>query len=152
MNPTSKPYSMLPLPPAPHRPITHCRHIRPSVRPYVPVSIGRVRFVSPKPFGIYSWNFTDGCIISRRCVTTNKKYRSAYFVLLLLLLILFNRPALPPAPLSEIRAQAITPKLFGMYSWSFTYRAIRYVASNKGQSGYFNFSIISPCLKSMFGP
>ena len=37
-----------------------------------------VRLITPKLYLIYSWNFTDGLIISRPCVF-NKKDNSGYF-------------------------------------------------------------------------
>ena len=39
--------------------------IHPSVCLYIPL---RVWAITPKPYGIYSWNFTCACIILRQCV------------------------------------------------------------------------------------
>ena len=49
--------------------------VRSSVRPYVPL---RVRAITPKPYGIYSWNFTGAYITLRRCVM-NKEDNSCIF-------------------------------------------------------------------------
>ena len=40
--------------------------------------VNRVRAITPKPYGIYSWNFTSACITLRRCVM-NKEDNSLHF-------------------------------------------------------------------------
>ena len=51
---------------------------RTSVRPSVRTSHLCVRAVTPKPYGIYSWNFTGAYITIRRCVM-NKEDNSCIF-------------------------------------------------------------------------
>ena len=41
--------------------------------------VNRVRAITPKPYKIYSWNFTSACITLRRCVM-NKEDNSCIFV------------------------------------------------------------------------
>ena len=48
------------------------------VRPSVHMSHFRVRAITPKPYGIYSWNFTGAYITIRRCVM-NKEDNSRVF-------------------------------------------------------------------------
>ena len=45
---------------------------------YILLSKINVQAITSKPFGIYLWNFTNGCIILRWCVTS-KKGDSGYF-------------------------------------------------------------------------
>ena len=54
------------------------RPVRPSVRLSVRTSHFRVRAITPKPYGIYSWNFTGAYITIRRCVM-NKEDNSCIF-------------------------------------------------------------------------
>ena len=49
--------------------------VHPSVRQYVPL---RVWAITPKPYGIYSWNVTGAYITLRRCVM-NKEDNSCIF-------------------------------------------------------------------------
>ena len=58
--------------------VTPVRPVRPSVRPSVRTSHFRVRAITTKPYGIYSWNFTGAYITIRRCVM-NKEDNSRIF-------------------------------------------------------------------------
>ena len=66
----------------PVRPYVHLS-VRPSVRLSVCTSHFRVRAIAPKPYGIYSWNFTGAYITIRRCVM-NKEDNSCIFVFLII--------------------------------------------------------------------
>ena len=102
--------------------------------------VNRVRPITPKPYGIYSWNFTSACIILIRCVM-NKEDNSCIFGFWII------------SPLTRFhivnRVQAITPKLYGIYSWNFTSACItliQCVMNKEDNSGIFCFWIIFPCL------
>ena len=73
--------------------------------------VNRVRAITPKLYGIYSWNCTSACITLIRCVM-NKEDNSCIFLFLNYL------------PLSKLHivnsVWAITPKLYGIYSWNCT--------------------------------
>ena len=45
---------------------------------YPPLPKIRVRAINPEPYGISSWNFTDGFILTRRCIA-NKEVIYHYF-------------------------------------------------------------------------
>ena len=62
-------------------------------RTSVPV---RVRAITPKPYGIYLWNFTDACMTLRRCVV-NKEDNSClfgFFEITALDLVPYSKPCL----------------------------------------------------------
>ena len=56
-----------------------CPSVPPSIRPSVHTSHFRVRAITPKPYGIYSWNFTGAYITIRRCVM-NKEDNSCIYL------------------------------------------------------------------------
>ena len=79
-----------------------------------------------KPYGLYSWNFTNGCIISGRCVT-KKNDHSGY------LNFWIN------SPYSKIDIRAIR-----IYAWNLKHGCLisrRCVATKKNHSVYFGFWI-----------
>ena len=118
--------------------------VRPSVRPSVRLSVRmshfRVMSITPKSYGIYSWNFTGAYITIRRCVM-NKEDNSCIFLFLNYF------------PLTRFRivnrVRAITPKPYGIYSWNFTSACIiliRCVMNKEDNSYIFCFWIIFSCL------
>ena len=60
--------------------VTPVRPVRTSVRTPVPI---RVRAITPKPYGIYLWNFTGACMTLWRCVM-NKEDNSCFFGFLII--------------------------------------------------------------------
>ena len=117
--------------------VTPVRPVGPSVRLSVRTSYFRVRAITPKPYGIYSWTFTGAYITIRRCVM-NKEDNSCIFWFLNYF------------PLTRFhivnRVPAITPKLYGIYSWNFTSACITLIRCVMNNSCIFCFWIIFPCL------
>ena len=70
-----------------------------------------IRVITHKPYGIYSWNFTDDSISYRENVSWTKKTAVATS-------IFFIYPPLPY--MLKICVQLKTPKLYWIYSWNFT--------------------------------
>ena len=152
----------------------------------------RVRAITPKPYGIYLWNFTGAYITIRQCVM-NKEDNTCIFVFLIISPwlnsiqltasgpLLLNRmgyihETLPVHashwddvswtrkttvvfcffnyfPLTRFhivnRVRAITPKLYGIYSWNFTSACIiliQCVMNKEDNFCIFCFWIIYPCL------
>ena len=117
----------------------------------------RVRAITPKPYGIYSWNFTCAYITIRRCPAYSKNSGRALSVTPVRPVRLSFRPSVCPSVCLSIRTshfcvQAITSKPYGIYAWNFTgaYITIRRCVMNKeDNSCVFGFWIISPWLNSI---
>lgn len=86
--------------------------------------------ITPELFGIYTRNFSDGCIISRRYFTNKKDHWLCQFSNYL--------------PLSKIHVWTIR-----IYTWNFTDGCIIsrwYVGNKQDNYDYFCFWITFPCL------